>query len=92
MATRERETRDRGDTTDVLGRPCNKSKSYTEQARFKPATRNFKLVHWGSKQASTHGPAVHSASVEKWAVAQPDRPTLSEAIPRLVELGLRAKK
>jgi hypothetical protein len=30
-------------------------------------------------------------AVEKWAGKQPDAPTLSEAIRRLVELGLKAK-
>jgi hypothetical protein len=30
-------------------------------------------------------------SVEKWAAKQPDGPTLSEAIRRLVEIGLKAK-
>jgi hypothetical protein len=31
------------------------------------------------------------ASIVKWAEKQPDMPTLSEAIRRLVELGLKAK-
>jgi hypothetical protein len=31
-------------------------------------------------------------TVEKWAAKQSDTPTLSEAIRRLVELGLKAKK
>jgi hypothetical protein len=30
-------------------------------------------------------------AVEKWAAKQSDTPTLSEAIRRLVELGLKAK-
>jgi hypothetical protein len=30
-------------------------------------------------------------AVEKWAARQPDKPGRSEAIRRLVELGLRAK-
>jgi hypothetical protein len=30
-------------------------------------------------------------TVEKWAAKQTDKPTLSEAIRRLVELGLKAK-
>jgi len=30
--------------------------------------------------------------VDKWAGSQPDAPTRSEAIRRLVELGLKAKK
>jgi hypothetical protein len=34
---------------------------------------------------------VMRASVVKWAENQPDNPTLSEAIRRLVELGLTAK-
>jgi len=32
------------------------------------------------------------AAIVKWAEAQPDRPSLSEAIRRLVELGLTAKR
>jgi len=32
------------------------------------------------------------ASIVRWAENQPDMPTLSEAIRRLVELGLKAKK
>jgi hypothetical protein len=32
----------------------------------------------------------HRNSIEKWAKAQPDKPKLSEAIRRLVEIGLRA--
>jgi hypothetical protein len=31
------------------------------------------------------------AAIIKWAESQPDQPTLSEAIRRLVELGLKAK-
>ena len=33
-----------------------------------------------------------SAAVDAWAASQPDDPTRSEAIRRLVEIGLRAKK
>ncbi|MCP3476723.1 hypothetical protein NLM33_41920 [Bradyrhizobium sp. CCGUVB1N3] len=32
------------------------------------------------------------AAIVRWAENQPDKPTLSEAIRRLVELGLKAKK
>ena len=32
------------------------------------------------------------AAIVKWAEAQPDRPSLSEAIRRLVELGLTVKR
>jgi len=32
------------------------------------------------------------ASVDAWAASQDDAPTRSEAIRRLVELGLKAKK
>jgi hypothetical protein len=31
------------------------------------------------------------AAIVKWAEYQPDKPSLSEAIRRLVELGLKAK-
>jgi len=36
-------------------------------------------------------PATRGAIV-KWAENQPDNPTLSEAIRRLVEIGLKARK
>jgi hypothetical protein len=32
------------------------------------------------------------SEVEKWARAQPDKPKLSDAIRRLVELGLKVKQ
>jgi hypothetical protein len=32
------------------------------------------------------------ARVVRWAENEPDQPTLSEAIRRLVEIGLKAKK
>jgi hypothetical protein len=32
------------------------------------------------------------ASIVRWAEKQPDMPSLSEAIRRLVELGLKAKQ
>jgi hypothetical protein len=32
------------------------------------------------------------ADIEKWAKGQPDKPKLSEAVRRLVEIGLKAKK
>jgi len=32
------------------------------------------------------------AAIVRWAEYQPDKPTLSEAIRRLVELGLKVKK
>jgi hypothetical protein len=35
---------------------------------------------------------VLGAGVDKWAGSQPDMPTRSEAIRRLVELGLRVRK
>ena len=35
---------------------------------------------------------VTRASIVKWAENQPDKPTLSDAIRRLVELGLTVKK
>ena len=35
-------------------------------------------------------PVIRAATV-RWAEKQPDQPTLSEAIRRLVELGLKAK-
>ena len=35
--------------------------------------------------------AAARAAIVKWAENQPDKPTLSEAIRRLVELGLKVK-
>ena len=32
------------------------------------------------------------AEIEKWARVQPDKPKLSDAIRRLVEIGLKGKK
>jgi hypothetical protein len=32
------------------------------------------------------------AAIVKWAENQPDKPTLSEAIRRLVQIGLKAKQ
>jgi hypothetical protein len=37
-------------------------------------------------------PPLLRASIVKWAENQPDRPTLPEAVRRLVELGLTLKK
>jgi len=38
------------------------------------------------------GDAGLRSDIEKWAKAQPDKPKLSEAMRRLVEIGLRSKK
>jgi len=32
------------------------------------------------------------AAIDKWVAKQPDQPTRAEAIRRLVEMGLKAKK
>jgi hypothetical protein len=37
-------------------------------------------------------PPVLGAELDKWAASQADTPTRSEAIRRLVELGLKAKR
>ena len=48
------------------------------------------FVHLDSLMGFRASPVMR-ASVVKWAENQPDTPTLSEAIRRLVELGLKSK-
>lgn len=52
-----------------------------QKKRGRPATGQVPLM------AFRAAPALRAAIV-KWAEAQPDKPKLSEAIRRLVELGL----
>ena len=55
------------------------------QKRGRPATGKTPTI-------ALRAPDEFRTSVEKWAAKQSDRPTLSEAIRRLVELGLKTKK
>jgi hypothetical protein len=58
---------------------------YVMQKRGRPATGKTPTI---ALRASDD----FRTSVEKWAAKQSDRSRLSEAIRRLVELGLKAKK
>lgn len=55
------------------------------QKRGRPATGKMPTI-------ALRAPVEFRASVEKWAAKQSDQPRLSEAIRRLVGLGLRVKK
>jgi hypothetical protein len=55
------------------------------QKRGRPATGKTPMI-------ALRAPDEFRASVEKWAAKQSDHPRLSEAIRRLVELGLKTKK
>ena len=55
-----------------------------KKARGRPATGKDPLM--GFRAAP-----VIRASIVRWAENQPDNPSLSEAIRRLVEIGLKAK-
>jgi hypothetical protein len=57
---------------------------YVMQKRGRPATGKTPTI-------ALRAPDEFRTSVEKWASRQSDRPSLSEAIRRLVELGLKAK-
>jgi hypothetical protein len=60
-------------------------KQVTPKKRGRPATGKDPLV-------STRMPSDLIANIEAWAAAQEDEPGRSEAIRRLVEIGLKAKK
>jgi hypothetical protein len=62
-----------------------KSIKVEPKKRGRPATGKDPLMGFRASP-------VMRASVVRWAENQPDTPTLSEAIRRLVELGLKAKK
>jgi hypothetical protein len=62
-----------------------KSISVKQKKRGRPATGSDPLM--GFRASSDV-----RAAIVKWAENQPDEPTLSEAIRRLVEIGLRSKK
>ena len=55
------------------------------QKRGRPATGTTPTI-------ALRAPNAFRTAVEKWAAKQSDAPSLSEAIRRLVELGLKAKK
>jgi hypothetical protein len=61
-----------------------KSVSVKRKTRGRPATGTDPLMGFRASP-------VMRASVVRWAENQPDKPTLSEAIRRLVELGLTVK-
>jgi hypothetical protein len=61
-----------------------KSISAKQKTRGRPATGITPMMGFRAE------PAIR-AKVVRWAENQPDNPTLSEAIRRLVELGLKAK-
>jgi hypothetical protein len=56
-----------------------------KQKRGRPATGIRPMIGFRS-DAEMRG------AIERWAKAQPDKPKLSDAIRRLVELGLKAKR
>jgi hypothetical protein len=59
-------------------------KAKPKKQRGRPATGKDPMI---GLRAS---PALR-ASIESWAEDQPDEPSLSEAIRRLIEIGLKAK-
>jgi hypothetical protein len=60
-------------------------KNGTKKRRGRPATGQ-------GMQIGTRWPDERVAMIDAWAVAQQDEPGRSEAIRRLVEIGLKAKK
>jgi hypothetical protein len=60
-------------------------KAKPKKQRGRPATGKDPMM-------GLRAPPVLRASIVKWAEDQPDKPNLSEAIRRLVELGLKARK
>jgi hypothetical protein len=59
-------------------------KNGTKKQRGRPATGQ-------GVQVGTRWPEDTIASIEAWAARQDDQPARSEAIRRLVEIGLKAK-
>ena len=57
---------------------------FVMQKRGRPATGKTPTI-------ALRAPDAFRVSVEKWAAKQSDQPRLSEAIRRLVELGLKVK-
>jgi hypothetical protein len=62
-----------------------KSISAKQKLRGRPATGITPMMGFRADP-------VTRAAIVRWAENQPDMPSLSEAIRRLVELGLKAKK
>jgi hypothetical protein len=60
-------------------------KNGTKKRRGRPATGQ-------GVQIGTRWPKEAIASIDAWAERQDDKPGRSEAIRRLVEIGLRAKR
>jgi hypothetical protein len=60
-------------------------KNGTKKARGRPATGQ-------GLQIGTRWPDMTVASIDAWAARQADTPSRSEAIRRLVEIGLKGKK
>jgi hypothetical protein len=56
-----------------------------KQKRGRPATGITPMIGFRAD------PELRKA-IEQWAKSQPDKPRLSDAVRRLVELGLKAKK
>jgi hypothetical protein len=61
-----------------------KARSVKQKVMGRPRTGTTPLIGFRA-EAGTR------AAIIKWAESQPDQPTLSEAIRRLVELGLKIK-
>jgi hypothetical protein len=61
-----------------------KSIKVKPKKRGRPATGKDPLMGF-------RAPPVLRASIVKWAETQPDKPGLSEAVRRLVEIGLKSK-
>jgi hypothetical protein len=62
-----------------------KARTVKQKVMGRPRTGITPLIGFRADQATR-------AAIVKWAENQPDTPKLSEAIRRLVELGLKAKK
>jgi hypothetical protein len=58
--------------------------SVKQKVRGRPRTGIRPLIGFRADEATR-------AKIVKWAEGQPDTPSLSEAIRRLVEIGLKAK-
>jgi hypothetical protein len=69
----------------MLNRNMVKSISVKRKTRGCPATGTDPLMGF-------RAPPEVRLQIVKWADNQPDAPTLSEAIRRLVEIGLKAKR
>ena len=57
---------------------------FAKQKRGRPATGVRPMIGFRADAATR-------TAIERWAKQQPDKPTLSDAIRQLVELGLKVK-